>query len=296
MKKLCALFILSVMLLTLFAGCRFSPSAPTEPSDPAVTELAVTMENIKAYIKENVTYAEVRAAFGYSDKDLSGDPVNYSQRIWYLDEDSYKGAYVQIDFRYPGDPYYRFDEWCKALNLPAELTPGSADYHHYLGVWLESLQATNALIRKDGQTVEVLFGEDYYTPSPTEPTENFCPRTIEYFKSHLKPYMTYSEMKNLFGSCDTNMGSSDHIATRVWYLEDDYFVAVTCFPTANEYMHEYLATQPTGEDGTPHDELYYFLEWKNHMQAYNATLYKNTFSEKNKIEVWFDCGGNPWRQ
>lgn len=303
MKKVIAVVVLLAVMMSLFAGCQFSsrdkttePSVSTDSSDSAATELALTMENIKTYITEGITYAEVRAIFGPGDNDLSGDPINYSQRIWYLDEDNYKGTYVQVDFRYPGDPYYGFDDWCESLNLPNELPPGSADYYHYLGVWLETLQASNAMIRKDGQTHEVLFGEDYYAPSPTDPAETVSHRTIEFFKSHLKPYMTYGEMRQIFGSSDSYVGGADYIATRVWYLEDDYFLVVTCFPTANEYTHEYLATQPTSEDGTPRDELYYFLEWKNHMQAYNATLYKSTFSEENKIEVWFDCGGNPWRQ
>lgn len=305
-RNLLIAILLCVLVLLLIVGCTVfdldatqvtTPS--TEPSSeataPTSVESMLTMERIKTHVTEALTYTKAKEILGMSDKEISFDPINQPQYIWYLDEDGYEGAYLQVDFCYPGDPYYRFEEWCESLKLPAELINGSADYYHYLGIWIGNLQVTNAMIRKDGQTLDVLLGVDYYAPSPpTEPTETVCPRTIEFFKSHLTPYMTYSQAREIFGRWDNDLAGSNNYKSAIWDLEDGYYIEVAFYPTANEHMDEYLATAPTDEtnpDGTPLDELYYFKEWNYHMKAYRAELCKN--NPFQVIEVWFEYP-NPW--
>ena len=129
-----------------------------------------------------------------------------------------------------------------------------------------------------------------------EPIETVCPRTIEYFKSHLIPFMTYREAIGVLGLPDNNTSNSPDWKDTVWYLEDDYILAVEFYPTADYNMDEYLATAPTGEtnpDGTPLDEYYYLREWFQHQEAYRAKIFKGTKHPDNCCEVLFDYG-DPW--
>lgn len=133
----------------------------------------------------------------------------------------------------------------------------------------------------------------------TEPTETICPRTVEYFKSHLTPYMTSREARETFGKKDADVSDSPNWFESIWFLQDDYFLIIYFYPTINENWYEYLETEPTGEtqpDGTPTDDSY-FSEWFAHMEAYRATLYKGSPTGKREIvEVWFDYGYGPFWQ
>lgn len=133
----------------------------------------------------------------------------------------------------------------------------------------------------------------------TDPTESaVCPRTVEYFKSHLTPYMTYREAIEILGRSDKDISNIPDEAIRIWYLEEDYCIIVEFFPIANQYRHEYLATEPTGET-TPDGgvSMEYFIEWNLHMEAYRAILHKELSpAVYQPIEVWFDNGYGPFWQ
>ena len=133
----------------------------------------------------------------------------------------------------------------------------------------------------------------------TEPTETVCPRTIEAFKAHLTPYMTYGEAKAVFGRLDTDLSDTNEHKEVIWYLEDDYYIEVFFYATANEHRDEYLVTMPTGKtdsNGTPIDVMDYIIAWNAHMEAYSAYLYKGTPSGKCELmEVWFDYGAGPFQ-
>ena len=134
----------------------------------------------------------------------------------------------------------------------------------------------------------------------TDPTETVCPRTVEYFKSHLTPYMTYREVIEILGISDKNISNTPDQARRIWYLEEDYRIRADFFPIANQYRFEYLATEPTdgtAPDGSPNPSLYYLAEWNRHMEVYRVFLEKkNDHGNYRTVEVWFDYGYGPWWQ
>ena len=129
----------------------------------------------------------------------------------------------------------------------------------------------------------------------TDPTEStVCPRTIEYFKAHLTPNMTYREVLEILGPKDSDFSDSPDWREAVWYLEDDYILVVDFFPTVHQHRHEYLATEPPAEttpDGTV-DSGFYLREWNLLMEARFARIFKGNMSLDNR-EVWFDYG-DPW--
>ena len=133
----------------------------------------------------------------------------------------------------------------------------------------------------------------------TDPTETFYPRTIESLKSHMVPYITYSEACALFGRPDEVAGNTHDIRYPRWNLEDGYFVTTTFYPTINKTYSEYDATEPnkeTNPDGT--SVVWNLPIWYDHMEAYRAVLCKENPTGKGKaeiVEVWFDFP-DPWYQ
>ena len=135
-------------------------------------------------------------------------------------------------------------------------------------------------------------------PSSKPTTETVCPRTIEYFKSHLTPFMLRSEAIGLFGSIDYDESDSPDWRETIWVLDDGYFLIVEFYPTASKRWIDYVATAPTDEttpDGILSD---YYLNWFRHMEAYRAILYKgDPNGKREQIEIWFDYGYGPfWKQ
>lgn len=133
---------------------------------------------------------------------------------------------------------------------------------------------------------------------PTEPTETVYHHTIEFFKSHLTPFMLRSEAIGLFGSIDYDESDSPDWRETIWVLDDGYFLIVEFYPTASKRWIDYVATAPTDEttpDGILSD---YYLNWFRHMEAYRAILYKgDPNGKREQIEIWFDYGYGPfWKQ
>ena len=163
----------------------------------------------------------------------------------------------------------------------------------------DSSQSTEAT---DDSTVDPADATES-TSEAAEPTlrETICPRTIDYFKSHLMPYMTYEEALAILGAKDKEISNIPNYSEAVWYLENEYYIYVEFYPTKNDNMYDFIATVPTDEtnpDGTPVDDLYYLGEWWRHMEAYRAILYKgSTTGKREQVEVWFDHGYGPfWKQ
>lgn len=193
MKLLIATLFISFML-PLFAGCQslntdilqatndstvsVSPTGSvdkptadaTDATRPVAAGLDLTMENIKTYVVKSITFAEVKDMFGKNDANTSSDPINCPQRVWFLDNNGYKGTYLEIKFLFPG--YDQIDQWYESMNLPTETNPNGDSYYYvdegnFLGTWTQNMEAVSALIRKDNKTIDVLFGEDYYNPNGT---------------------------------------------------------------------------------------------------------------------------------
>lgn len=305
--------VLVSLLLLLIAGCQIPsidsptepsvstvPPQPTEPSiestEPAVTELELLLEKIKTSVREGIAYSEVFAMFGTPyDESTSDDPMNRFQFVWFLEETGHEGTYLEVQFLYPGyDSLEDWrNDWAASSGIPTKTySDGTVVYDFtgidYLAVWIDGMEATTAMIRKDGQTVEVLFGEDYYGSPPTEDT--VAPRTIEYFKSHLTPHMTHGKAKELFGRWDFYRNDQKYIYAE-WDLESDYYVSVHFYPVANEYVHEYQATEPTAPNGEDYGLIYYG-EWNRHMEAYIVKLCRRNPYEV--VEVWFDLEPPVW--
>ena len=133
----------------------------------------------------------------------------------------------------------------------------------------------------------------------TDPTETIYPRTIEAIKSHIMPYMTYHEVRVMFGKKDYDATNTTDVQKARWYLEDGYYVTIRFYPTKNETWAEYLTTFPADDVS---DEVFaeYFSEWYNHMEAYSAAIYKRTGDDTSRpgelIEVLFDYGYGPFWQ
>ncbi len=301
--------IILVFLPSLLAGCQAQnvdvPTDPTEPSassqpteestHPTVTELELELERIKTSVTAGITYPEMIALLGSEDADTSQNPMNCFQSVWFL-EDRYEGTCLEVQFLYPG--YSSLEQWrndwAKASGLPTKTYPDGTVVYDFAGVdylsdWVEGMEAVSAIIRQNKQTVEVLFGEDFYA-NPAE--DVVFPRTATYFKANMRPHMTYGEAKELFGRWDWNSLQSSDWNTVSWNLEDGSYVMVYFYPVANEFMHEYLATEPTEPNGEKTYELIYYGEWNRHMEAYKAMICRS--SPYEVIEVLFDCGSNPW--
>lgn len=216
-SKLLVFVLLFSVILSLFAGCQSrnadAPTAPTEPSvpsqptdptkpsseptEPSVPEnLELTEENIKTYIKEGMTYAQVRALFGKNDTTANGSvsPLDRPDRVWYLNNaydpadivfPNYPGTYLQIEFRFPG--YDSYDQWFEEcvdkLTIPTETLPdGKVVYDmsdtDHLAYWIENMEAVCATLCTDHKVYEVLFCQDgnhsvqtNAPPSVQKPTE-----------------------------------------------------------------------------------------------------------------------------
>ena len=131
------------------------------------------------------------------------------------------------------------------------------------------------------------------------PTETVGPRTVDFLKSHLTPYITYAEACALFGHPDEVGGNTFNIRYPRWDLEDGYFVRTVFYPTINETYAEYDATEPnkeTNPDGT--SVVWNLPIWFDHMEAYQAVLCKENPTGKGQaeiVEVWFEYP-DPWYQ
>lgn len=139
------------------------------------------------------------------------------------------------------------------------------------------------------------------TDDLTDPmqTETVGPRTVDFLKSHLTPYITYAEACALFGHPDEVGGNTFNIRYPRWDLEDGYFVRTVFYPTINETYAEYDATEPnkeTNPDGT--SVVWNLPIWFDHMEAYQAVLCKENPTGKGQaeiVEVWFEYP-DPWYQ
>ena len=131
---------------------------------------------------------------------------------------------------------------------------------------------------------------DLTEPTPTEPVYS-C--TVESFKTHLKPYMTYGEVKALWGPKSTDASDSLDWQEAIWFLEDDYFVYLWFYPTVAETWWEYMPIEPTSPENQKHSLAY----WRNHMEVYTAWLCKGDIDGKREVvKVWFDYGYGPFWQ
>ena len=130
----------------------------------------------------------------------------------------------------------------------------------------------------------------------TEPSATVCPRTIEAFKTNIKPYMTYGEAKELWGHKSTDTSDSLDWQEAIWFLEEDYFVFTLFYPTVVETWLEYVSTIP--DDASEEEFAQYLVEWRNHMEVYMAVLCKGNIDGKHEtVEVWFNYGYGPfWKQ
>ena len=127
----------------------------------------------------------------------------------------------------------------------------------------------------------------------TEPIETTHPRTIEAFKTNIKPYMTYGEAKELWGHKSTDTSDSLDWQEAIWFLEEDYFVFTLFYPTVVETWLEYVSTIP--DDASEEEFAQYLAEWRNHMEVYMAVLCKGNIDGKHEtVEVWFDYGYGPF--
>lgn len=194
--KLLIFLLLFSLILSLVAGCQTQhadvttepsvSSQPTESTDPSseATEpsapelLGLTDENIKAYIKEGMTYAQVKALFVRNDAIDNGaaGSLDYFNRIWYLNNahnpadivfSKYPGAYLRIEFRFPG--YDSFEQWCEECvdksTIPTETLPDgklvydTTDIDH-LAYWIDNMEAVCAVLCTEHKVYEVLFCKD----------------------------------------------------------------------------------------------------------------------------------------
>ncbi|MBE6917379.1 MAG: hypothetical protein E7470_05725 [Ruminococcaceae bacterium] len=125
-----------------------------------------TSEQIKIWLTEGMTYGEVKLLIGEQTSNVSPTPIDEPWYVWYFNEGIYNGMRLEIRFKYPG--YDHIDDWYAAMNVPTQPSPDDPDAPNYeddgsyLSTWLHGMKAVAAIIRNGDETVEVLFGKDWY--------------------------------------------------------------------------------------------------------------------------------------
>lgn len=146
----------------------------------------------------------------------------------------------------------------------------------------ELSQPTEATEDRTLETTEATVPSSEAT-EPT-PTETVYPRTIEAFKSILKPNITYGEVKALFGRKDKDTSGDWHFQHAEWYLDDGNGVQVLFRAPTKQTWEEYSAA--IGKDEFNENFEYYYSKWFHQQEAYLAALYD---PEGNRVlEILFD--------
>ena len=170
-SKLVTIVLILALILAIFAGCQVQnaeipteplvssqPTKPTEPSDEvtepsseaAAPTIPLTVENIRAYVKEGMTYEQVIALIGRNEKDMSGDPLEFGYRVWFIGDCKFTptglgvigGPYVKILFIHPKTMELYQGDW---------VFPGP-------GQWRLEMEVVSVAIYWEDGTEEILFG------------------------------------------------------------------------------------------------------------------------------------------
>ncbi len=126
------------------------------------------------------------------------------------------------------------------------------------------------------------------TSQATEPTE-LLPLTVETVKAYLKPYMTYEEVKALWGPMHSYHANDFYQRHAYWRLDDGSIFAITFCTTETCSWEQYLELHPVSSD---EEMINRMQSWIDHMAAYAAGIWVEVPGSLawNEVEELFDYG------
>lgn len=138
-----------------------------------------TSEQLKIWLNEGISYGEVKLLIGEQTSNVSPTPIDEPWYVWYFNEGIYNGMRLEILFKYPG--YDHIDDWYVDMNVPIKPDPDNPDASYYeddgsyMNTWLHNMVAISAIVRNGDETVEVLFGKDWYAGQGTDEPDQARP-------------------------------------------------------------------------------------------------------------------------
>lgn len=206
--------------------------------DSVPNSAELNLENVRAQLKEGMTYADVSAIFGKNDTNLSSDPINDSRRVWFLDENGYDGTYLQVRFQYPN--FASIDQWYTYLNLPENYDDTETNF---LNIWVQGMTAVEATVYRGTEEILTLFSQAPEETTPVDPDNTEGPP----LESTPSTDPTVNEQDALYIALDHAGLTKDMITD--YDIGPVYPSGIAYYPVSfynNEYRYDYCITEHNG--------------------------------------------------
>ena len=231
-------------------------------SVPESAEL--NLENIRKHLREGMSYADVSAVFGKNHTNLSNDPINDSQRVWFLDEKGFDGTYLQVRFQYPN--FATIDQWYRYLNLPEKYDDTETNF---LSIWLQGMTAAEATVFRGNEEILTLFSQEPEETTPVDPDNTEGPPV----QGTTPTEPTINEQDALYIALDHAGLTKDMIGD--YFADQTYpsgFVYYTITFYYKEYWYHYCIAKEGGAIVRATREFREPLDYLHDGQSANVTL------------------------